>query len=64
MLMLKCSVDLVKPSVQRINTSRGAGRDLCRSLFSTSSTRNKEKNEEETNLCQTKENRLNYVIIR
>lgn len=60
----KCLADLVKPSVQRINTSRGAGGDLCGGLLPTSATRNNEKeDEEETNICQTKENWLKCMDL-
>jgi hypothetical protein len=55
----KYSADLVKPSVQSVITGRGAGGDICRGLPSTSATRSNEKeDEEETNICQTKENGL------
>lgn len=58
----KYSADLVKPSVQSVNTSRGAGRDLHRGLPSTTATRSNEKeDEEETNVCQTKENGLKCI---
>jgi hypothetical protein len=55
----KYSADLVKPSVQSVNTGRGAGGDICRGLPSTSTIRsNEKKDEEETDVCQTKENGL------